>query len=35
MMIYKITPSVDYNDWLKRSDTQQNKATNKKLFKSP
>ena len=28
MMIHKITPSVDYNYWLKRLNTQLNKPTN-------
>ena len=28
MMIYKIPPSVDYNKWMKRLDTQLNKPTN-------
>ena len=28
MIIHKITPSVDYNQWLKRFDTQFNKSTN-------
>ena len=27
-MIYKITPSVDYNYWLKRLDTKPNETTN-------
>ena len=28
MMTHKITPSVDYNLWLKRLDTQLNEPTN-------
>ena len=28
MMIHKITPSKDYNNWLKRLDTQLNEPTN-------
>ena len=28
MIIHKITPSVDYNKWLKRLDTQLNDPTN-------
>ena len=28
MMIHKITISVDYNQWLKRLDTQNNEQTN-------
>ena len=28
MLIYKITPSVDYIQWLKRLDTQHNEPTN-------
>ena len=28
MMIHKITPSVDYNKWLKRLDAQLNEPTN-------
>ena len=28
MMTHKITPSVDYNLWLKRLDTQLNELTN-------
>ena len=27
MMIHKITPFVDYNDWLKRLDSQLNETT--------
>ena len=34
-MIYKITPFVDYNKWLKRLDTQPNKGTNKNSVKVP
>ena len=26
-MLNKITPSIDYNKWLKRLDTQQNEPT--------
>ena len=33
MMIYKITPSVDYNKGLKRLDTQLNEPTNQNLIK--
>ena len=33
VMIYKITPSVDYNKWLKRMDTQLDEPTNKNLIK--
>ena len=33
MMIHKITPSVDYNYWLKRLDTQLNETTNQNLIK--
>ena len=33
MMKHKITPSVDYNEWLKRLDTQLNKATIKNFIK--
>ena len=35
MMIYKITPSVDYNWWLKRLDTQINEPTNQYSIKVP
>ncbi len=34
-MIYKITPSVDFNYWLKRVDTQFNEPTNKNSIKVP
>ena len=34
MMIYKITPSVDYYYLLKRSNTQLNEPTNQILLKS-
>ena len=34
-MIHKITPSVDYNQWLRRLDTQPNEATNQNSFKVP
>ena len=32
-MAHKITPSVDYNQWLKRLNTQFNNATNHNLVK--
>ena len=35
MMIHKITPSLDYNQWLKRMDIQLNELTNQNLLKSP
>ena len=35
MMIHKITPSVDYNKWLKRLDTQHNELTNQISPKVP
>ena len=35
MMIHQITPSVDYNLWLKRLDTQLNEQTNQKFTKNP
>ena len=35
MITYKITPSVDYNFWLKRLDAQLNEPTNQKLIKVP
>ena len=35
MMIHKITPSVDYNYWWKRLETQLNKPTNQNLIKGP
>ena len=35
MMTHKITPSVDYNLWLKRLDTQLNEPTNKDSIKVP
>ena len=35
MMIHKITPSVDYNKWFKRLDTQSNKPTNQNSIKVP
>ena len=28
IMIHKINPSVDYNEWLKRLDTQLNETSN-------
>ena len=37
MMLYKITPSVDKNLWLKRLNTQTNESTNQnsqKIVKS-
>ena len=35
MMILKITPSVDYNKWLKRLDTQLNEANIQKFNSIP
>ena len=35
MIIHKITPFVDYNEWLKRLDTQLNEQTNQNLIKVP
>ncbi len=35
MVIQKITPSVVYNEWLKRLDTQLNEPTKKIQWKSP
>ena len=35
MLTHKITPSVDYNYWLKRLDTQFNKPTIQKSLKVP
>ena len=35
MIIYKITPSVDYNKWLKRFDTQFNESINQNSIKFP
>ena len=35
MITHKITPSVDYNKWLKRLNTQLNKPTNQNLIKVP
>ncbi len=35
MMINKISPSVDYNHWLKRFNTQLSKQTNKNSINSP
>ena len=35
MMIHKITPSVDYNFWWKRLETQLKKQTNQNLIKGP
>ena len=33
MIIHRITPSVDYNYWLKRLDTQLNETTNQNSIK--
>ena len=33
--MHKITPSVDYNKWLRRLDTQPNKAINQNSLKVP
>ena len=33
MMINKIAPSVDYNYWMKRLDTQLNETTKQNLIK--
>ena len=35
MMIHKITPSLDYNQWLKRLDTKLNKPTPQNSIKVP
>ena len=35
MLKHKITPSVDYNIWLKRLDTQLNKPSNQNSVKFP
>ena len=35
MMIHIITPSVDYNLWLKRLDNKLNEPTNQNLLKVP
>ena len=35
MLIHQITPSVDYNLWLIRLDTQLKKPTNQNLLKVP
>ena len=35
MIIHKIIPSVDYNKWLKRLDTQNNEPTNQISRKVP
>ena len=35
MMIQKLTPSVDYNQLLKRLDTQLNEPTNQNSIKVP
>ena len=34
-MIHKFTPYVDYNQWLKRLDTQLNEQTNTNIIKVP
>ena len=35
MMIHKTTPSVDYNQWLKRLDNKLNEPTKQKSIKVP
>ena len=35
MIIHKITPSIDYNLWFKRLDTQLNEPTNQNWIKVP
>ena len=35
MMIHKITPSGDYNYWLKRFDIELDKSTNQNTLKVP
>ena len=35
MIIRKITPSVDYNQWLNRLDTKLNEPTNQNSLKVP
>ena len=35
MMIHKIIPFVDYNQWFKRLDTQLNTITNQNSIKDP
>ena len=35
MMIHKITPSVDFDYWMKRLDTQLNESTNQNSIKNP
>ena len=35
MIIHKIIPSVDYNLWLKRLNSQLNKSTNQNTIKVP
>ena len=35
MIILKITPSVGYNQWLKRLDSKLNEQTNQNLMKVP
>ena len=34
-MIHRITPSADYNQWLKRLDSQLNKPPNQNIMKGP
>ena len=34
-MIHKITPSVDYNQWFKRLDTQLNEPANQNSMEVP
>ena len=34
-IIYKIIPSVDYNQWLKRLDTHLNESTNQNSINVP
>ena len=33
LLVYKITPPVNYNQWLKRLDTQLNESTNQNSTK--
>ena len=35
MLIHKITPSLEYNHWFKRLDTQLNELTNQNSIKVP
>ena len=35
MLLHKITPTVDYNQWLKRLITQLNELTNQNSLKVP